>query len=161
MSFLTPTLTRTHSSTSSSTGTTTTQAWQKRHSWSHFWRFACQNFQCAFTNEPTGMLRLGYGAVSPLVVTHPSRLAFELAGTRHYPSNGGSMQVFTDPSRNEVIIRGEAGNEIRLSWAAAANLSTILNEASRQAEPAARPGKIYEPVTERDPQERWHDTGSK
>lgn len=148
MSFLTPTLTRTHSSTSSSTGTTTTQAWQKRHSWSHFWRFVCQNFQCAFTNEPTGMLRLGYGAVSPLVVTHPSRLAFELAGTRHYPSNGGSMQVFTDPAKNQVILRSE-GSEIRLSWAQALNLGSLLIKKAEEAEPAPLPGKTYRPAIER------------
>ncbi|MCS6262409.1 MAG: hypothetical protein H8K11_01530 [Nitrospira sp.] len=70
------------------------------------------------------------------------------------------MQVFTDPSRNQVIIRGE-GNEIRLSWAAALNLGSLLIQKAEEAEPAARPGKTYEPVTERDPQERWHDTGSK
>ena len=70
------------------------------------------------------------------------------------------MQVFTDPSRNQVIIRGE-GNEIRLSWAAALNLGTLLIQKAEEAEPAARPGKTYRPATERGPQERWRDTGSK
>ncbi len=62
--------------------------------------------------------------------------------------NGGSMQVFTDPSRNQVIIRGE-GNEIRLSWAAALNLGSLLIKKAEEAEPAARPGKTYRPATER------------
>lgn len=59
------------------------------------------------------------------------------------------MQVFTDPSRNQVIIRGEAGNEIRLSWAAALNLGSLLIKKAEEAEPAARPGKTYRPAIER------------
>lgn len=64
------------------------------------------------------------------------------------------MQVFTDPSRNQVIIRGEAGSEIRLSWAAALNLGSLLIKKAEEAEPPARPGKTYRPVPERDPHDR-------
>lgn len=59
------------------------------------------------------------------------------------------MQVFTDPTRNQVIIRGEAGSEIRLSWAAALNLGSLLIKRAEEVEPAARPGKTYEPKCER------------
>lgn len=58
------------------------------------------------------------------------------------------MQVFTDPSRNQVILRAE-GNEIRLSWAAALNLGSLLIKKAEEAEPAARPGRTYSPTTER------------
>ncbi len=61
---------------------------------------------------------------------------------------GGSMQVFTDPSRNQVIIRGE-GNEIILSWAQALNLGSLLIKKAEEAEPPARPGKTYRPAIER------------
>ncbi len=60
------------------------------------------------------------------------------------------MHVITDQTRNEVILRGSNGSEIRLTWAAAANLGSLLNQASREAEPPARPGRRYEPVTERE-----------
>lgn len=58
------------------------------------------------------------------------------------------MQVLTDSTRNQVIIRGE-GSEIRLSWAAALNLGSLLIKKSQEAEPPARPGKTYEPTPER------------
>lgn len=59
------------------------------------------------------------------------------------------MQVYSDPSRNQVIIRGEAGSEIRLSWAAALNLGSLLIKKAEEAEPPARPGKTYAPTAER------------
>ncbi len=59
------------------------------------------------------------------------------------------MRIEADRTRNQVILTSEAGTQIALSWAAAANLSTLLNEASRQAEPPARPGRTYRPATER------------
>jgi len=71
------------------------------------------------------------------------------------------MEVMSDRARNEVVLLGAHGSRVRLSWAAALNLGSLLIQKAEEAEPAARPGKTYEPVTERDPQERWHDTGSK
>lgn len=54
------------------------------------------------------------------------------------------MQVFTDVTRNQVILRAE-GNEIRLSWAAALNLGSLLIKKAEEAEPKPLPGKRYEP----------------
>jgi hypothetical protein len=60
------------------------------------------------------------------------------------------MNVQADPLLNLVTIRGDRGTEITMNWAAAAYLSTLLNEASRQAEPPAFPGRSYCPSVERD-----------
>ncbi|MBI4001587.1 MAG: hypothetical protein HY348_07370 [Nitrospira defluvii] len=60
------------------------------------------------------------------------------------------MRIEADRTRNQVIIITKLGSVITLSWAAAANLSSLLNQASRQAEPPARPGKSYCPSVERD-----------
>jgi hypothetical protein len=59
------------------------------------------------------------------------------------------MNVTAAPKDNLVTIRGDRGTEITMNWAAAAHLSTLLNEASRQAEPSF-PGKSYCPSVERD-----------
>lgn len=59
------------------------------------------------------------------------------------------MTVIADTNTHQVMIRTDSGSEITLSWAAAANLGSLLNEASRQAEPPARPGRSYCPAVER------------
>ena len=59
------------------------------------------------------------------------------------------MHVEADRRKHQVILRSDSGAEITLSWAAAANLSSLLNEASRQAEPPAPRGKSYCPAVER------------
>jgi len=58
------------------------------------------------------------------------------------------MQVLTDVTRHQVILRAE-GNEIRLSWAQALNLGSLLIKKAEEAEPPARPGKTYRPSIER------------
>lgn len=58
------------------------------------------------------------------------------------------MQVLTDVTRNQVILRAE-GNEIQLSWAQALNLGSLLIKKAEEAEPPARPGKTYAPTAER------------
>jgi hypothetical protein len=60
------------------------------------------------------------------------------------------MIVEANQTHNQVTIRGDHGTEITLSWAAAANLSTLLREKSHEAEPAALPGRSYCPSVERD-----------
>jgi hypothetical protein len=57
--------------------------------------------------------------------------------------------VTADPKRHEVTITGDLGSEITMTWSAAANLASLLNEASRKAEPPVRPGRTYRPATER------------
>jgi hypothetical protein len=52
------------------------------------------------------------------------------------------MRVDVDHVRNEVVIHGAHGYECRLSWAAAANLSSILREKSHEAEPVVK-GKTF------------------
>lgn len=79
---------------------------------------------------------------------HPLRSVFMRRPEAMGSINGGSMQVFSDPSRNQVILRSE-GSEIRLSWAAALNLGSLLIKKAEEAEPPARPGKTYEPTPER------------
>ncbi len=59
------------------------------------------------------------------------------------------MTVTPDTKKHEVVLVTDSGGKIRLSWAAAANLGSLLNEASRQAEPPARPGRTYSPAVER------------
>lgn len=59
------------------------------------------------------------------------------------------MTVIPDRARNQVTITTPAGNEIRLSWAQALNLGSLLIKKAEEAEPAARPGKTYRPATER------------
>lgn len=59
------------------------------------------------------------------------------------------MTITADTKTHQVMIRTDSGSEIRLTWAAAANLGSILNEASRQAEPPALPGRTYCPAVER------------
>ncbi len=59
------------------------------------------------------------------------------------------MTVTPDTKKHEVVLVTDSGGKIRLSWAAAANLSSLLNEASRQAEPPAPRGKSYCPAVER------------
>lgn len=61
----------------------------------------------------------------------------------------GELRIMVDHEAHEVVLTGSRGSEIRLTWAAAALLSTLLNEASRQAEPEAPAGKTYCPATER------------
>ena len=60
------------------------------------------------------------------------------------------MIVKADPTTHLVTIHGDRGTKIVLTWAGAANLSSLLNEASRQAEPPAFPGRSYCPSVERD-----------
>ncbi len=60
------------------------------------------------------------------------------------------MIVEADPTTHLVTIHGDLGTEIVLTWAAAANLSTLLSEKSQEAEPTPRPGKSYSPAVERD-----------
>jgi len=59
------------------------------------------------------------------------------------------MIVKADRTKNQVIIRGDRGTKIILSWAAAANLSTLLSEKSHEAEPAPAKGKSYSPTSGR------------
>jgi hypothetical protein len=59
------------------------------------------------------------------------------------------MNVEADKATNHVIIKTDRGGQIVLTWAAAANLSTLLSQKSHEAEPAALPGKSYCPTTER------------
>jgi hypothetical protein len=63
-------------------------------------------------------------------------------------TEGDIMRVEADHVRHEVVIHGAYGYECRLSWAAAANLSSILREKSHEAEPQPK-GKTYAPTTER------------
>jgi hypothetical protein len=58
------------------------------------------------------------------------------------------MRVEVDHVRHEVVIHGAHGYECRLSWAAAANLSSILREKSHEAEPELK-GKTYAPTVGR------------
>lgn len=58
------------------------------------------------------------------------------------------MQVDIDRVAQHAVLRGEAF-EVRLTWSQAANLATILNEASREIEPVLNFGKTYCPATER------------
>lgn len=59
------------------------------------------------------------------------------------------MRVEADSTRNQVTLHSDAGSEITMTWSAAADLASLLNEASRQAEPPAPKGKTYSPATER------------
>ena len=60
------------------------------------------------------------------------------------------IQVTVDPERHEVRLIGADGRyEARLTWAGAANLASLLNEASKQAEPPAPAGRTYQPACER------------
>lgn len=59
------------------------------------------------------------------------------------------MRVEADSTRNQVTLHSDAGSEITMTWSAAADLASLLNEASRQAEPPARPGRSYCPAVER------------
>ncbi|CAI4032323.1 hypothetical protein DNFV4_02753 [Nitrospira tepida] len=59
------------------------------------------------------------------------------------------LTVSVDHERHEVLLTGSGGSEIRLTWVAAANLASLLNEASRQAEPPAPAGRTYQPACER------------
>ena len=65
------------------------------------------------------------------------------------PGAAGELGVMVAPEAHEVVLTGSRGSEIRLTWTAAALLSTLLNEASKQAEPPARPGKTYQPTVGR------------
>ncbi len=59
------------------------------------------------------------------------------------------MIVETDRTKHQVIIRGERF-QVSLTWAQAANLGSLLNQASHAAEPPALPGRAYSPSVERD-----------
>jgi hypothetical protein len=59
------------------------------------------------------------------------------------------MIVEANKATNQVILRGDRGTEITLSWSAALLLGTLLREASIEVEPPALPGKSYVPATER------------
>jgi hypothetical protein len=62
------------------------------------------------------------------------------------------MQVRTNLESRRVILSGVDGNgsyEIQLRWHEAANLATILNQASRDIEPVLNFGKKYSPACER------------
>jgi hypothetical protein len=60
------------------------------------------------------------------------------------------MIVEADKATNQVTIKTDRGGQIVLTWAAAANLSTLLSQKSHEAEPAALPGRSYCPSVERD-----------
>lgn len=60
------------------------------------------------------------------------------------------MTITADTNTHQVMIRTDSGSEIILSWAAAANLGSLLNEASRQAEPPAPQGRTYRPAVEQE-----------
>jgi hypothetical protein len=61
------------------------------------------------------------------------------------------MRVEADRTKHQVILRGDRGTEITLSWSGALLLGTMLRQASVQAEPSApRPGRTYCPSTERE-----------
>lgn len=59
------------------------------------------------------------------------------------------MEVMSDRARNEVVLLGAHGSRVRLSWAAALNLGSLLIKKAEEAEPPARPGKTYRPAIER------------
>lgn len=60
------------------------------------------------------------------------------------------IRVTVDSETHEVLLIGADGRyEARLTWASAANLGSLLNAASREAEPPARPGKTYQPTVGR------------
>lgn len=59
------------------------------------------------------------------------------------------MHVEADSTKHQVTIHSDAGSQITLTWSAAADLASLLNEASRQAEPPAPRGKSYCPAVER------------
>lgn len=59
------------------------------------------------------------------------------------------MHVEVNRRKHQVTLRTDLGSEITMTWSAAANLASLLNEASRQAEPPAPHGRSYCPATER------------
>jgi hypothetical protein len=59
------------------------------------------------------------------------------------------MLVTINRERTRVLLTGN-GYEIQLTWSQAALLATLLNEKSREIEPARPPGKVYRPAVERD-----------
>jgi hypothetical protein len=59
------------------------------------------------------------------------------------------MIVEANKATHQVILRGERGSEITLSWSSALLLGCLLKEASVQAEPASPAGRTYEPSVER------------
>jgi hypothetical protein len=59
------------------------------------------------------------------------------------------VTVTADNVKNEVIITGDAGSRITLSWSSALLLGCLLKEASVHAEPASPAGRTYAPATER------------
>jgi len=59
------------------------------------------------------------------------------------------MRVEADRTKHQVTLHSESGTEITLSWSSALLLGTLLREASVAAEPPARPGKSYRPISER------------
>ena len=58
------------------------------------------------------------------------------------------LTVHPDPGHNAVVIKGQRF-EVRLGWAQAAALATLLNQASQQAEPPAPLGRLYVTQVER------------
>lgn len=57
------------------------------------------------------------------------------------------VDVAIDVQAYEVVLRfGNDATVYRLGWAQAANLASLLNEASKQAEPPAPPGRTYCPT---------------
>jgi hypothetical protein len=59
------------------------------------------------------------------------------------------MIVEANKVTNQVTIKTDRGGQITLTWAAAANLSTLLSQKSHEAEPAPARGKSYVPAMER------------
>lgn len=59
------------------------------------------------------------------------------------------MIVKTDQLNKHVVVSGERF-EVRLTWAQALALGSLLTHHSREIEPPARPGRTYLPSAERD-----------
>ena len=59
------------------------------------------------------------------------------------------MHVEIDHAQGHVVLRGERF-EVRLEWANALNLGSILQHAAAEIEPPPPPGRCYRPAAERD-----------
>ncbi|WP_447603033.1 hypothetical protein [Nitrospira sp. Nam80] len=62
------------------------------------------------------------------------------------------MVVRTNHESRHVTISGRDGSgwyEVTLTWSQAANLASLLNQASREIEPVLNFGRVYRPAIER------------
>jgi len=58
------------------------------------------------------------------------------------------MRVEVDHATHHVVLTGDRGSEIVLTWAAALNLGSLLIQKAEEAEPAPK-GKTYMPTAGR------------